>query len=188
MTSFDDLEFGPQRTLNLRESLPTAAEATTRTDRWLREQQIRGSREVLVITGRGNHSIGGVPVVKEAVLRLLRSLKRQGVVAGHREQNPGAVIVTLASLRTLADAPMRRREPVRASPSFEFRGLEAETIGLLRQLAEASLAALAITADDARVRDEMHRQLGVISSAVPQGGASEDQLRETLRTMIAEYD
>jgi len=35
--AFDELRFGPLRTLNLRESLPTAQEARDRTERWNRE-------------------------------------------------------------------------------------------------------------------------------------------------------
>ena len=51
--AFDEVRFGADRTLNLRESLPSAAEATTRAEAWLRQQQVQQSGEVLVITGRG---------------------------------------------------------------------------------------------------------------------------------------
>ena len=188
MGTLDELHFGPKRTLNLRESLPTGDQARTRAERWLREQQIQGSKEVLIITGRGSHSIGGIAVVKEAVTRLLRSLKRQGVVAGHREHNPGALVVTLAPLRALTQAALRHGEPVRVTRSFDFSGLGDETLSLLRDLADASLAELGVTPDDARLRDEMHRQLGIIATALPRSGDAEAQLRTTLRAMIAEYD
>lgn len=186
--ALDELHYGPQRTLNLRDSLPSATEATRRADRWLREQQVKGHTEVLIVTGRGNQSVGGVPIVKQAVLRVLGSLRRQGVVASHREHNPGALAVTLAPIRAMADAPARRREPRRAPRAFDFSGLGDDSTRLLRHLAEAALADLAITADDARVRDEMHRQLGVIVSASPAAAQDEEQLRAMLRAMLAEYD
>jgi len=188
VSAFDELHFGPQRTLNLRESLPTAQEARTRAERWLREQQLKGSRDVLIVTGRGSKSIGGVPVIKETVERLLGLLKRQGVIAGHREQNPGAVVVTLAPLRALSDAARRRRDPVRARPAFDFTGLSEESLALLRDLAEISLAELGISPDEHRLRDEMHRQLGIVAAAMPPSPDADAQLGKTLRAMIAEYD
>src|SRR3954463_16298455 len=93
--AFDEVRFGAPRTLNLRETLPTAAAATTRTEAWLRQQQIDRADEVLIITGRGNRSYAGVSVVREAVIRLLHTLKRRGVVKGHDEHSPGSFVVTL---------------------------------------------------------------------------------------------
>src|SRR5690606_4516849 len=72
--AFDELRFGRERILNLREILPTPEVATARAESWLREQQVAGAREVLVITGRGNSSPGGVSPVREAVLRLCTRL------------------------------------------------------------------------------------------------------------------
>ena len=188
MKALDELQFGPQRTLNLRESLPSARDATVRAERWLREQQVRGTKDVLIVTGRGNQSIGGVPVVKQAIERLLGALRRQGVVAGHREHNPGALVVTLAPLRALTDAAPRRRDPVRARPAFDFAGLSDESVALLRDLADVALAELGIAADEPRIRDEMHRQLGIVAGTLSPSDADEIQLRKTLRAMIAEYD
>ena len=37
--AFDELHFGPSKTLNLRDLLPTADQATTRAESWLRERQ-----------------------------------------------------------------------------------------------------------------------------------------------------
>ena len=67
--AFDEARFGAERTLNLRASFPTAAEATRRADLWLRERQMAKAGEVLVITGRGagpstrpsRRSVGGMP-------------------------------------------------------------------------------------------------------------------------------
>jgi len=58
--AFDEAEFGPKNILNLRESLPTAADARFRAEAWLRERQVSRANEVLLITGRGNQSPGGV--------------------------------------------------------------------------------------------------------------------------------
>ena len=89
--AFDEARFGAERTLNLRLSLPTADEATRRTDAWLRQQQIAQTGDVLIITGRGKGSDDGVSVVREAVIRLLHALKRKGVVATHEEHTLDAL-------------------------------------------------------------------------------------------------
>ena len=94
--ALDEIRFGPTRTLNLRASLPSAADAVKRTDGWLRAKQIEGVREVLVITGRGNQSYARVSVVREAVRRLLNLLSTRGVVVDHSEHSPGAFAVRLA--------------------------------------------------------------------------------------------
>jgi hypothetical protein len=171
--------------------LPSSADAVRRAERWLREQQVRshGEGEVLVVTGRGSHSEGGVAVIRGAVEKLLFSLRRRGVVAGHREHNPGAFAVQIAPLRALSDAAPRRRErkaPRSAPP--ELHGLSAETRDLLRQLAERSLDALAVSPDDSRVADEMQRHLRVIAPGLRGGPRMEEELRAALRAAIAEYD
>jgi hypothetical protein len=186
---FDEVRFGSQRTLNLREGF-TAPEAVRRAESWLREHQIKGSLEVLLITGRGNHSIGGMPVIKPAVEKLLFSLRRRGVVASHRDHSPGAFAVELAPIRALSDAPHRKREPSNppARPSLEIQGLGRDTTGLLRDLAERSLDELGITSDEAQIGDEMQRQLGLLLPALPTGPQMEEHLQAALRAAIAEYD
>ena len=86
--AFDEARFGNGRILNLRESLPTAAEAVARAEAWLRQQQVQLSSgtetEVLIITGRGNNSEGGVSVVRSAIEGLIHRLKQRGVIASHR--------------------------------------------------------------------------------------------------------
>src|SRR5689334_24355003 len=94
--AFDEARFGDQRTLNLRDSLPTVDAATTRVDVWLRQQQVDRASEVLIITGRGNQSEGGVSPVRNAVERLLYALRRRGVIEAHREHSPGSFVVLLA--------------------------------------------------------------------------------------------
>jgi hypothetical protein len=184
--ALDELRFGPTRTLNLRESLPSAREAVQRCENWLREQQIKGSAEVLIVTGRGSHSVGGVAVVKQAIEKLLHSLRRRGVVSGHAEHNPGAFLVTLAPLRALSEAAARRGEPRRAGPGFAFEGLAPGTIALLRDLAERSLDSLGVEPTGDRLRDEMHRHLRVLAPGL--GADAEGDLPAALRRAIAEYD
>lgn len=189
MVAPDELRFGPQRTLNLREGLPSEAEAVRRAEQWLREQQVKGRKEVLIITGRGKHSLGGIAVIRPAVEKLIFSLRRRGVVAAHHEHNPGAFAVELAPIRALSEAPKRRRE--RAPPRSvrqEISGLTRETNSLLRDLAERSLDALGVAYDDAGIADEMQRQLGMIAPGLTPGTRKEHQLREVLRAAIAEYD
>lgn len=189
MSAFDELRFGPQRTLNLRENLPSSLDAVRRAEAWLREHQVRGSKEVLIITGRGSHSVGGIAVIRPAIEKLLFSLHRRGVVASHDEHNPGAFAVQLAPVRSLVDSPLRRRERERTpAPGVELPGLTRETTDLLRALAECSLEALGVSADERTVADEMHRHLKVIAPAVPGGIHMEDELRSALRAAIAEYD
>jgi hypothetical protein len=188
VSALDELRFGPQRTLNLRESLPTAPQAVKRTEAWLREQQVRGTPEVLIITGRGTHSVGGTAVLKPAIEKLLFSLRRRGVVAGHAEHNPGAFVVTLASLRALTEAPRRHREAAPPRASFAFDNLAPETTALLRDLAERSLHALGVAGHDRELVHEMHRQLGFFVPGLPPGAAMESHLQAALRAAIAEYD
>jgi hypothetical protein len=115
--AFDAVTFGPERTLNLRAHLPTRAEALARCEAWLREKQIAGADEVLVITGRGANSVDGVSVVRQAITQLLASLRRRHVLAGFREHTAGSFVVELTrcSRRCAAAASRpRRRSPTRA--------------------------------------------------------------------------
>lgn len=183
----DELRFGAERTLNLRETLPTAREAVERCETWLREQQIRGAREVLIITGRGSHSVGGIAVIKQSVEKLLFSLRRRGVVGAHAEHNPGAFAVTLAPLRALSEAAARRKDPRRSFADFAFEGLSANSVALLRDLAERSLESLGVDATEARVRDEMHRHLRLLAPGLT-GREIDSDLQAIIRRAIADYD
>jgi hypothetical protein len=187
--ALDELRFGPQRTLNLRDNLPSAPDAVRRAEAWLREQQVLGSKEVLVITGRGNQSVGGVAVVRPAIEKLLFSMRRRGVVASHGEHNPGAFVVQMASIRALVEAPARRRERSQTGQaSATLEGLSPDTLQLLRDLAERSLDALGVAATDQGLGDEMHRHLRIILPSLSGGERMEAQLRAALRSAIAEYD
>ena len=116
--AFDEVRFGASRTLNLRTSLPTGSEAAQRVENWLRQHQALKSGEVLVITGRGNNSEGGVSVVREASIRVFHELRRKGVITNFIEHTAGSFVVALAPMSAMLDAGKRRREqaPLRRRP------------------------------------------------------------------------
>lgn len=188
--AFDEIRFGASRTLNLRETLPTAPAATERTEKWLRQQQVERAGEVLIITGRGNNSHEGVSVVREAVIRLLHSLKRRGVVAEHHEHTAGSFVVALAPVRELWEAPKRRREqappPPPAPPSLD--ALTPATRKLLRDLAERSLDALGIYDREPFVEGEMLRQFGAVAASLGEGPHREARLQAALRLALDQYE
>ena len=188
--AFDEARFGPERTLNLRAHLPTAAEAARRADAWLRERQASGAREVLVITGRGNGSETGFSVVRESVAKTLRTLRRLGVVDEIAEHTPGSFVVTLAPMRRLWESA-RRAAPAtddRAARRTTTLGLEPATVVLLRALAERSLDALGVRDRDAFLEREMASQLALLVRAVPDGADREGRLREVIRRALDEDD
>ena len=190
MSALDELRFGPGRTLNLRESLPSAAEATRRAETFLREHQIAGSAEVLIITGRGNNSPDGIGVLRAAIEKLLFSLRRRGVVESHGAHNPGAFAVRLAPVRQLMEAPARHRErgPAKQSDVPAVEGLDADTNALLRLVAERSLDELGVLPAPDALHDEMHRHLRVLAPSLPGGTAMEPALRAALRRALDDYD
>ena len=189
--AFDEVRFGAARTLNLRGTLPTGSEAAARLERWLRQHQVQQSGEVLVITGRGNKSEGGIAVVREASIRVFHELRRKGVVEGFDEHTPGSFVVTLAPMKSLLQAAGRRREqtpppsPV-APPTLE--ALAEETRQLLRALAERSLDALGVRDRAPFLEGEMLRLFGSLASTVPQGPDRERRLRTAIRSAMSEYD
>jgi hypothetical protein len=189
--AFDEARFGRERTLNLRAHLPTGEQAAEWVERWLRERQVAKSEEVLIVTGRGNSSEGGVPVVREAVARRLASLRRRNVVASVVEHTPGAFVVRLAPLRALFEVPKRRREPTvraRQDPSA-LAGLSAETLALLRRLALHSLDVLGVRRPGEKyVREEILRQFVALSAALPEEGNREAALRQAIARTLDEYE
>ena len=185
--ALDELRFGRTGTLNLRASLPTAAEAVKRTEAWLRMKQAEGAREVLVVTGRGNQSVARVPVVREAVRRLLSFLSTRGVVAAHSEHSAGSFAVRLAPL---AEATARREvtttdiaETVVAPPTLD--GLTDETRDLLRRLATATLSALGVRDPSPHfIRDEMVRQCSHLAASLPPAAAPATDRERMLQSAI----
>lgn len=188
--AFDELRFGPGRTLNLRSLQPTALQATQLAERWLREQQVLGADEVLVITGRGNNSLEGYSPVRESIVRLLPSLRRRNVIAGYAEHTPGSFVITFAPVKALFETPKRRREkpaPVPRPPSL--KGLDEETVKQLRDLAVMALAVLGVNSPTrAQLEDEMLRQFGAISAALPDGADREALLQQALLRAAEEYE
>jgi len=190
LRALDEASFGPARTLNLRASLPTAAEATARAESWLRERQMSQQGDVLVITGRGKSSDGGIAVIKPAVERLLFSLRRRGVVTEWREHNEGSFVVSLAPVTALFEAPRRNRQPADPAPiPGALGGLEPATLELLRTVAVRSLAELGVPAPTRRfVEDEMLAIFSKISTAVGASSGREESFRVALRHALADFE
>lgn len=183
LRALDEAAFGAGRILNLRVSLPTAAEAVARAEAWLREKQMAQGGDVLLITGRGRSSQDGVAVVKPAVEKLLFSLRRRGVVAAWQEHTEGSFVVSLAPVSSLFDAPKRKREATLARPAPpSLAALSPATLELLREVAVRSLAGLGIPAPTREfVEDEMLTIFSKISSALPPSADREEALCVALR-------
>lgn len=189
--AFDEVRFGASRTLNLRESLPTGAEAARRVEAWLRQHQVQQSAELLVITGRGNNSQGGIAVVREAAIRVFHELRRKGVVDAFVEHTPGSFVVTLAPIAAMVDAANRRtaQEVAAAPPAAPtLAALEEETRRALRVLAERSLDALGIRERGPFVESEMLRLFGTLAPSVGSASEREAQLRMAIRHAMSELD
>ncbi len=192
--SFDEAAFGQDRTLNLRESLPSAAEARARAESWLRMKQVMKPGEVLVITGRGSQSPNGVGLVREAIMALMPSLRRRGVVKSWREHTPGSIVVTLAPVTTLLGAPKRNRE--RAYDSGEIAvatprslaALEPETLAELRRLAVRTLESLGIDDTAPFVEDEIERIFATLTMTLPVSADREGALQRAIRGAIEELE
>lgn len=191
LKAFDEAEFGPQNILNLRESLPSGADARHRAEAWLRERQVARAVEALLITGRGNQSPGGVSVVRGAILSLLPTLRRQGVVAEWREHSPGSFVVRLASLTELLEAPRRKRDraefPSPTAPR-SLAGLDKSTLALLRRLSVRSLEALGVRDTDKFVEAEMLAKFNSLAGSIPDGVAGEVRLRDAIKAALEELD
>lgn len=188
--AFDALRFGRERTLDLRALLPTGAEGARRAEQFLREQQVMGAKEVLIITGRGNQSVDGVPVVRPAVAKTLAKLRRRGVVAEWQEHTPGSYVVIPASVHALLESPRRRRDGGLTPPRDPdgLAALAATTRRTLRRLAIRSLEALGAPTEEPYVLDEMERQFSVLVATIPNGARREAQLRMAAEQALEELD
>lgn len=189
--AFDELRFGPLRTLNLRESLPTAQEARDRAERWIRTRQAERAGELLIITGRGNNSENGVSAVRQAVLALFPSLRRRNVITGWEEHTPGSFVVTLAPLSALFEAPKRRRERGNAEPPAApptLAALDPESLNLLRRLAVSSLTILGVHDFERFVESEMSAKFATLSAAIADSDDPATDLRDAIRRAIDELD
>jgi hypothetical protein len=189
--AFDEAEFGTKNILNLRESLPTAADARHRAEAWLRERQVSGTSEVLLITGRGNQSPGGVSAVRGAIVALLPALRRRGVVTEWREHTPGSFVVKLGSISSLLDAPKRKRDhALVATPSDPrpLAELDSSTLLLLRRLAVRSLESLGVQHPEKFVEAEMLSKFNSLAAGVAPGMEGEGRLRNAISTALEQLD
>src|SRR3954468_2918025 len=189
--AFDEARFGNGRTLNLRESLPSSADAESRADAWLRQKQVENVDEVLIVPGRGNNSHAGISLVREAVIRLLHALRRRGVVEGHEEHTPGSLVVRLAPVSALWESPKRKNDrvvapPPRTPPSLD--DLDAESRQLLRNLAERALEGLGIKDTATFLQGEMLKQFGAIAASVGDAPGRERRLRAAIRVAPDQYE
>ena len=192
--AFDEARFGHANILNVRDTMPTGAEAAARAEGWLRTRQVDRVGEVLIITGRGSGSPGQVPVVREEIRKLLTRLRRAGVVREFREHTPGSFAVTLAPLRALFEAPRRQRD--RSAPGDAPRGeaptvagLDADTSAQLFRLAERSLESLGVRHPaEGQVRSEMERQFSLLVRGHQATQRPDDWLRSAIARAMREYE
>jgi hypothetical protein len=187
--AFDEVRFGRTRTLDLRTTLPTAVEAEARAEAWLRERQASVDGEVLIITGRGRGSEGGIAVVRPAIQRRLARLRRQGVISDVQEHSPGSFVVTLAPIRALLAAPRRQKDPARRPRRPEApwaAGLRPATLKSLRDLAAHTLDALGAPPTDALIEDEMRHHYNRFAPAIGTGVDRDARLRVAIHTALDE--
>lgn len=152
------------------------------------------SGEVLVITGRGNQSPGGVGIVRNAIMTLMPSLRRRGIVQSWREHTPGSIVVTLAPVTTLLGAPKRNREreyntgvAVIATPE-SLAALEPETLAQLRRLAILTIKSLGIDDPAPFLEDEMQRVFATLTVTLPVSADREGTLQRAMRSAIEELE
>jgi len=187
--AFDEVRFGPSRTLNLRESLPTADEARARADSWIRAKQVEHAGELLVITGRGKGSEDGVAVVRQTILALFPSLRRRNVITKWEEHTAGSFVVTLAPVSAMFEAPRRRRERAVALPVPEsLSALSPDTLNLLRELAAASLMMLGVHDAERFVESEMTTKFSKLTAALSGAEDPEAELRAAIRLALEELN
>ena len=190
--ALDEAKFGARNSLNLRDSLPSAADACYRTEAWLRERQVSSAKEVLIITGRGNQSPAGVSVVRTAILNLLLKLRRRGVVNDWREHSPGSLVVTLEPISALLNAPRRKRDRDSAQhvvidPQV-LTALDSSTLRLLRLLAIRSLENLGVRDPEKFVEAEMLAKFNSLATSIPSGEDSEARLRKAIAAALEQLD
>jgi hypothetical protein len=167
-----------------------------RAERWLRERQaqsIEGASDVLVITGRGNRSVDGLGVIRQAIIGLFPTLRRKGVIMDAREHSPGSFVVRVAPLRALVEAPHRSRRDVLPPPAprdpVVLRGLNPETRDRLRRLAHAAVSALGVQlVTESMLGDEMVRQFTRLAAAIPEGPDRERRLDAAISRALDEYE
>jgi hypothetical protein len=188
--SLERAHFGPLRTLNVRVSLLSAEESARRVETWLRSKQVELDGDVLIITGRGAGSVAGIPVIREATERVLNRLKRAGVILSFGQDTPGSFVVQLAPLRSLLEAPARRKNPKPVTPrkTTAIHGLKRETKERLRYLAGRAIDALGVrTPSENQLQSEMERQFSMIARTAPNGADTDRWLDSAITRALREY-
>ena len=182
--AFDEARYGTARTLNLRDALPSPDEAVARLEAWLRQRQVERAGEVLVITGRGKGSAGGVSPVRVAVVTRLGLLQRKGIVAGVRQHTPGSFVVRLGAVR--AQPPERPPAPPPPPPpdARTLAALAPATRAVLRRLADCELSALGVRERGPFLAEEMLRQFTRLAEAQADGPDRETRLREAAQEAL----
>jgi hypothetical protein len=190
LASIERARFGPLRTLNVRVSLLSGEESARRVESWLRSKQVELSGDVLIITGRGAGSIGGVPVIKESTLRVLNRLRRAGVIQAFGEDTAGSFVVQLAPLRSLLEAPARRKGSRSAIPKKKanIQGLKSETRDQLHYLASRAIDALGVKKpSESQILTEMERHFSVFARTAPVGVDTDRWLNSAISRALIEY-
>jgi hypothetical protein len=182
--ALDTVRFGERNILNLRESLPTPADAAQRAEQWLRQKQVEAVDEVLIVTGRGNNSENGVSPVREAVIRTITVLRRRNVIDRYEEHTPGSFSVQLAPISAMVDAPRRRRDRETIPAPDAMPDIGNANRRMLRDLAERTLEGLGIKLTDVFIETEMQRQQRALSAAIGTGPDRDERLRAALRAAL----
>jgi hypothetical protein len=182
--AFDSVRFGERNILNLRESLPTPADAAARAEQWLRQKQVEAAEEVLVVTGRGKNSDGGISPVRDAIVRTIASLRRRNVIERYEEHTAGSFSIRLAPVRAMLDAPRRKKEREAKDADPVVPQLSAANRKLLRDLAERSLEGLGIKETEPFLEAEMHRHLRELLKGIPVVTDQDAKLRAALRAAL----
>jgi Smr domain len=124
----------------------TGEEARRRTEQWLRDRQAEGVRTVVVVTGRGLHSLG-IPVVRNEVEHLLAGLKGTLVARWESAAAGGSFRVEL------------RRPPPDSAPRVAPPPLLSRADPALRRRAEEALWELGIDPTPPLLEAEIRRIL-----------------------------
>lgn len=175
--AYDEARYGSARTLNLRDSLPTPDDAVARLEAWIRQQQVERAGEVLVITGRGKGSAGGVSPVRVAVVTRLSKLQRMNIVEGVRQHTPGSFVVRLAPFRAQVEKKSSASKTVPAQDAKALQALAGATRALLRRLADCELRALGVRDPGPFLAEEMVRQFERLAATLSEGTDREALLR-----------
>jgi hypothetical protein len=146
---------------------------------------------VLIITGRGHGSPGGMGIVRREIEVLLAGLRRSGVVSSVHQHTPGSFVVELAPISALFKVmPRTRRSAPRPRvDATSLAGLQPDIRRELRRLSELTLAQLGVPASRAFVEDEMLRQFSVLTSGIsPDEPDREGRLRFMIKASQASLE